>query len=88
MRSNTKKKLAPIVTALVVAAVALPIVVGVMKAIGLIGFLSRKGVGLAVLAVLVIYGLVAAAIFVGVLAAMRERLREIDGGEEDEAKKY
>lgn len=42
----------------------------------------------AVIGMMVVYGLLAVAIVVGVLYAMVQRLREIQGGEEDEARKY
>lgn len=42
----------------------------------------------AVIGIMVVYGLLAVAIVVGVLYAMMQRLREIQGGEEDEARKY
>ena len=40
----------------------------------------------AVIGIMVVYGLLAVAIVVGVLYAMVQRLREIQGGEEDEAR--
>lgn len=42
----------------------------------------------AVLGIMAVYALLAIAIIVGVLCAMVQRLREIQGGEEDEARKY
>lgn len=42
----------------------------------------------AVIGIMVVYGLLAVAIVVGVLRAMVQRLREIRGGEEEDAKKY
>ena len=42
----------------------------------------------AVIGIMVVYGLLAVAIVVGALYAMVQRLREIQGGEEDEARKY
>ena len=42
----------------------------------------------AVIGIMVVYGLLAVAIVVGVLYAMVQRLREIQGGGEDEARKY
>lgn len=42
----------------------------------------------AVIGIMVVYGLLAVAIVAGVLYAMVQRLREIQGGEEDEARKY
>lgn len=38
--------------------------------------------------VLGVYALILIAVFIGVLAALRQRLKEIDRGEEEEAKKY
>lgn len=37
---------------------------------------------------LLVYGGVIVAVIVGVIAALRQRLREIEDGEEEEAKKY
>ena len=37
---------------------------------------------------LLIYGGIIAATIVGVVAALRQRLREIEGGEEEDAKQY
>ena len=37
---------------------------------------------------LVIYGLVIISVIIGILAALRQRLNEIEGGEEEDAKKY
>lgn len=42
----------------------------------------------AILGIMAVYALLAIAIIVGVLWAMVQRLREIQGGEEDEARKY
>lgn len=42
----------------------------------------------AIIGIMVVYGLLAVAIVVGVLRAMVQRLREIRGGEEEDAKKY
>ena len=39
-------------------------------------------------AFLVVYALVVLAMILGVIAALRQRLRELKGGEEEEAKKY
>ena len=88
MRKNTKKKLAPVAVAAIAAAVTLPIVAAVWKLLGLFRLMDLKKSGWIVLAFLAVYGLAAAAVFVGVMAAARQRLREIDRGEEEEAKKY
>lgn len=42
----------------------------------------------AVIGIMVVYGLLAVAIVIGVLRAMVQRLREIQGGEEEDARKY
>lgn len=83
MQKNTKKKWAAIVCAAVI--------------VGLLGLflaailfpLVGQAVGEAVaMGFLLVYGLAVVAVIVGVLAALRQRLKEIRGGEEDEAKKY
>lgn len=84
MQKNTKKKIAPVVIAILVVVYVLPLVAMVAYAAGLLG--SDGGWG--VLPFLLLYAAVGGAVIVGVLAAMAQRLREIDGGEEDEASKY
>lgn len=42
----------------------------------------------AVIGIMVVYAVLGIAIVVGVLRAMVQRLREIEGGEEEDAKKY
>ena len=51
------------------------------------GLAGTQGAGAAV-PFLLLYALVGGAVIVGVVYAMAQRLREIDGGEEDEASKY
>ena len=84
MQKNTKKKIAPIVVAVLVVAYVGPLVAMVAYAAGLLG--TQGGWG--VLPFLLLYAAVGGAVIVGVLAAMAQRLKEIDGGEEDEASKY
>lgn len=87
MRNGTergKKKIVPVVIAIIVVLYAAPLVGLTLACIGLedgpeAGWLT---------AVLVGYAALGAAVIVGVVAAMRQRLREIDAGEEDEAKKF
>ena len=83
MQKNTKKKIAPVVVTILTVAVLLPVL-----AVLLIGVQALREAGWVVLAFLAVYALAVCAVVVGVLAAMRARLREIDGGEEEEAKKY
>lgn len=42
----------------------------------------------AAIGIMIVYGLFGAAVVVGVFAALRQRLRELRKGEEDEARKY
>ena len=81
MQNDTKrsKKKAPIICAAVViaflATILFPLIGEVMGEALAVGFL-------------LIYGGVIVAAIVGVVAALRQRLREIEGGEEEDAKQY
>lgn len=80
MRSNTKKKIAPV---LVTAAVVL-LLAGVL--LWMVFPMIRLTWGAT--AFLAVYALAVIAIIAGVVAALGQRLREIEGGEEEDAKKY
>lgn len=84
MRNGTdkKKKLAPILCAAVAIAIFLVYLLFYCTALG-----SVLTEGPAIL-VLVLAVLVLAALIVGVVLALRQRLQEIEGGEEEDAKKY
>lgn len=84
MQGNTKKKIAPVVIAALVVLYIGPLVGMVAYAAGLLGAAGDWGI----LPFLLLYAGAGGAVIVGVLYAMAQRLREIDGGEEDEAKKY
>ena len=84
MQKNTRKKIAPVVVAVLVVAYIAPLLAMAAYAAGLLG--AEGGWG--VLPFLLLYAAVGGAVIVGVLSAMAQRLREIDGGEEDEASKY
>lgn len=83
MRNTTKKKRGPIICAIVVvvflaavlATIIFPLLNEVYGETIVIGFLA-------------IYAGMIVAVIVGVLAALRQRLKEIEGGEEEDAKKY
>ncbi len=83
MRSNTNKKIAPIVitvgVVVLLAAVLLWMVLPILR--------LTWGVAGATVFV-VVYALILVAIIVGIVAALRQRLREIESGEEEDAKKY
>ncbi len=84
MQRNTKKKIAPVVVAAAVVLYVGPLVAMVAYAAGLLG--AQGGWG--ILPFLLLYAVAGGAVIVGVLCAAAQRLREIDGGEEDEASKY
>ena len=79
-----KKKFVPVVVAIIVVLYVAPLIGLTLACIGLEDGLETGWLT----AVLLGYAILGAATIVGVLAAMWQRLREIDGGEEDEAKKY
>lgn len=85
MRDNTnRKKIAPVVVTILVLLYVGPLVGAVIAAmIGLAG----AGAGGAV-PFLLAYAVIGGAVIAGVLLAMAQRLKEIDGGEEEDAKKY
>jgi len=80
-----KKKIAPIAAAILVIVYILPlvlIVVGAMQSV------IRTGEILVPVLVIALYLVIGAVVIGGILAAMRQRLREIDGGEEEDASQY
>ena len=84
MQQNTKTKIAPVVVAAAVVLYVGPLVAMAAYAAGLLG--AEGGWG--ILPLLLLYAVAGGAVIVGVLYAAAQRLREIDGGEEDEASKY
>lgn len=83
MRDTTKKKRGAVVSAAVIVGM-----VGLILAAVLVPLIREVyGEGIAV-GFLVAYGLALVAVIVGVLAALGQRLKEIEGGEEEDAKKY
>ena len=84
MENRKRKKIAPVVVAVLVVAYVGPLVGMVAYAAGLLG--AEGGWG--VLPFLLLYAAAGGAVIIGVLAAMAQRLREIDGGEEEDARKY
>lgn len=84
MNKRSRKKIAPIVVAVLVVAYLLPIIGGLAAAAGLLGATEEW----AAVPFLLLYILAGGAVIAGVLYAMGQRLREIDSGEEENAKKY
>lgn len=85
MERKNRKKIAPVVVAILVAVYFAPPLALVLFAAS--GLLGMEG-GRALVPLLLMYGLIGGTVVVGVLIAMAQRLREINGGEEDEARKY
>lgn len=80
---NSIKKRGAMISALVVAAFLVVYLAVLLFAV--VRDASGEIVGLIILG---LYGLIIAAVVAGVMIALRQRLKEIDTGEEDEAKKY
>ena len=84
MDNRRKKKIAPVVVSILVILYMGPLMVMLAMAAGFIGAHEAGGI----MPFFLLYAFSGGAVIVGVLRAMFQRLREIDGGEEDEAKKY
>ena len=84
MRKTTKKKIAPIVMTVLVIAYVGPLMALVLRAMGLPDF--RDGVN--IMFPLLCWLIAGGAVIVGAVKALRQRLREIDGGEEEDASQY
>ena len=83
MQTNKKrKKIAPWIVALVFI-----VVFGTYIGFLIFAWMQTSDVGAAGL-LIGIYIAVLAAMIVGIIIALRQRLKEIDGGEEDEALQY
>ena len=84
MQKNTSKKISPVIVTIIVVLCIAPVVC-------LIAFIAGVAASegfVAALPFLLLYALIGGAVIVGIVRAMTQRLREIDGGEEDEASKY
>ena len=80
MEKKSKKKVA-IVCALVVIALMTAYLLAIVIP------LAGENLGL-LIGILAVYAVLIVAAIIGVLLALRQRLKEIEGGEEDEAKRY
>ena len=88
MRENTdrrRKKRGPVIVAVIVTLCLTPIVYFLLR---LAGFIAGVLDGGWLAALPAVYALIFAAVIVGVIRSAVQRSREIDGGEEEEAKKY
>ena len=81
--TNKRKKIAPIVSAIVIATL-----LGLFLAAIIFPLVKELwGITIAV-GILIVYGLTIIAVILGIFSALHQRLREIDNGEEEAAKKY
>ena len=81
--SKCKKKIAPIL-----CAAAAILFFGIYLAVLLTPMIGASVGGTAAVLFLLLVALLVAAMIVGVILALRQRLQEIEGGEEDEARQY
>lgn len=84
MQNNTKKKIAPVVVTILVLLYIGPLVI--LTLVSIIGLAGEDAGGMSLF--ILFYALIGGAVMVGILKALFQRLREIDGGEEEDAKKY
>ena len=82
MEKKSKKRVA-VIAALVVIALMTVYLVAIIIPLVRVSLGETVAIG-----ILVIYGAVILASMVGVTLALRQRLKEIESGEEDEAKRY
>ena len=85
MRNNTSRRARARGAVIAATVVALAVVLYVGS---LLWVMLKEGAVPAAVGIMVVYGLLGAAVVIGVFVALRQRLREIKGGEEDEARKY
>lgn len=83
MRNDTKKKLGAIISAVVIALLLLSYL-GVL----LYAVLIENMEELAVAVILAVYVLLILAVLVGIFVALYQRIKELNSGEEEDARKY
>jgi len=85
MRKNTKKWIGAVLSALVVG---IPVLVLAALFLGpSFGLLAEDGEAFAA-GILAVYGLVLLAVGIGVFVALHQRKKELEKGEEEDARKY
>lgn len=83
MRDTIKQKKAAILCAVIILGV-----IGIFLAAMIFTVFEVEFGVLAVAAFILIYGAAILAVIIGIIIALRQRLKEIESGEEEEAKKY
>lgn len=86
MRNDTEKK--SVKKGAILSAVVVIAFLGVYLAIFLYPLLQGSCGEVLAAVIMAVYALAIAAVMVGVVIALRQRLREIEGGEEADAKQY
>lgn len=84
MQGNTKKKRGAAYAAAAVIAIILLYLIAIFIAFATVG----KEEAFAVMGIGAVYSVVLLAVVLGIFFALRQRFREIDSGEEEEAAKY
>lgn len=82
MRSNTKKWPA------ILCAIGFIALLALYLCVIMFAFISERTSNIAAVLLILVFLGVIVGVIAGILLALRQRLREIDGGEEDEARKY
>lgn len=85
MRNNTERRSGAWGAVVAAAVIALAVVLFIGS---LLWVMLLEGPVPAAVGIMIVYGIFGAAVVIGVFAALRQRLREIRKGEEDEARKY
>jgi len=85
MQDATKrnKKRSPIISAVIII-----VLLGIFLAVMVVPLLGDAEEALLVIGIIGFYGLIIVAVIIGVIFALRQRLKEIEGGEEEDAKQY
>ena len=86
MRKTTDRKHGK--TAAIISAAVVIVILGIYLAAVIFPLLGASYGEAVAVGILIVFALVIIAVIVGILIALRQRLKEIEGGEEDEAKQY
>ena len=78
-----KKKKAPIICAVIMIGL-----LGILLGIIIYPMLNEANGELAAIGIIIVYGILILAMIVGIILALKQRLKEIESGEEEDAKKY
>ena len=78
-----KKKKAPIICAVIIIGL-----LGILLGIVIYPILTEANGELAAICIIALYGILILATIIGIIIALKQRLKEIEGGEEEDAKKY